>query len=299
MFDKFVRKQTERLFRGGLKDRIFLQAGLARANSFGELDTLFVGSSYAVYGIISDFWSYSLNLGGISQDFYYAKKIIENIHSKTKRVVIICGYYTPYIDLSSQKKERENLVGSVYWPVFRDSHNWNDPSDNAHWHKQYRYPVWLRRICERKLYQYFYRSNAWFDDVVRRKGDFSLLPDELRENLVVERTNVHNKHLKYKASFEENKDIVKCIKEITDKRGMELFIVIPPFTREYLDRIDARYIKDSDTFYRVTNTYDGYIDCNKIVGYTNDFFVDADHLNDKGAAQFTKDLKWILNDRLS
>ena len=190
MIEKIARKKAERLFRGGLKDKIFLEAGLERAQAMRCIDALFVGSSYAMYGIISSDWKDSLNLGGISQDFYYAKKIIETVNTKIKMAIILCGYYGPYMDLSLQKNERKDLVGSVYWPVLGDSHNWDCPRDNGCWYKQYRYPSLLRKYCEKKVYDYFYKTNARFDSVVKRGGNFSSLSIDKKMQKALERTRI-------------------------------------------------------------------------------------------------------------
>lgn len=77
-----------------------------------------------------------------------------------------------------------------------------------------------------------------------------------------------------------------------DANNAKLFIVIPPFTKVYLQGVDLRYIDD---FCERTNTLDGFIDCNKFLSYGDELFIDTDHLNDVGAVRFTENLKMLMS----
>ena len=80
-----------------------------------------------------------------------------------------------------------------------------------------------------------------------------------------------------------------------DANNAKLFIVIPPFTKVYLQGVDSRYIDDFYDFCERTNTLDGFIDCNKFLSYGDELFIDPDHLNDVGAVRFTEDLKMLIS----
>ncbi|MBQ4346919.1 MAG: hypothetical protein IJC39_00525 [Firmicutes bacterium] len=99
--------------------------------------TLITGSSHALNGIYEPAWDHAVNCSMHSQDIYYdrlcAKKVLEGAPGKFSRCFIVMGYYIAFQDLSSSKVSREGIISNIYYPIFKDAHNWDDPKENDPW----------------------------------------------------------------------------------------------------------------------------------------------------------------------
>ena len=81
-----------------------------KVNEAKNAETLILGSSYARFGIKEEMMEKAVNLSLPSQDLYYAfellKKVCSEEHS-VKNVILGCGYYSLFSDLSRTKNRGE------------------------------------------------------------------------------------------------------------------------------------------------------------------------------------------------
>ncbi|MDY4921606.1 hypothetical protein, partial [Frisingicoccus sp.] len=108
------------------RDYYFLSEAIDYAMT-NDFNTLFTGSSYGLFGIATENIGRDVNLSMFSQDLYYSSKMIYkicNTNRKIKNIVICCGYYWFYSDLSKTDINGElQRVSKVYVPLFEDYHN--------------------------------------------------------------------------------------------------------------------------------------------------------------------------------
>lgn len=95
------------------------------------INTIVTGSSYGRVGVDEKSMLNAINLSLSSQDIYYSLKGIEKaceFNSTIKNIVVCCGYYYFYSDLSKSKNIPELYkIPNVYVPLFGNNayHNCN------------------------------------------------------------------------------------------------------------------------------------------------------------------------------
>lgn len=109
-------------------DYYYLKKSLQKACTNKNIDTIITGSSYGIFGIDENLLSpNAVNLSMISQDLYYSIKLVYEsfkYNKNIKKVVMICGYYYFFSDLSLSKTAGELLrISNIYLPLFDDIHN--------------------------------------------------------------------------------------------------------------------------------------------------------------------------------
>lgn len=297
IWEKILYKRTKGLLRGGLLERLFIESALQRATDRKD-NIIILGSSYAQYGIVSSSIKGATLIAAPSQDVYYssalAKKAVGQLEGKVNTCVMILGYYALFQDLSLQARDRIDKIGGTFWPVLEDSHNWENPYNPNHWHKGYRYPNCVKKICERKVYEYFYENNSYFDEMTMRDTkkhtSWKNLTSHERCDLADDRATNHNKLYKYKETNVENCKILQSF--VQENKQLQLLYVIPPFSEEYCDIISEKMKADNERIMKQLNI--SYIDFNRLKKYSSEYFIDADHLNDEGAKKFTIEISGYL-----
>ncbi len=297
LLEKILYKRTRGLLRGGLLERLFLESAIKRAvDRKGKV--LLLGSSYAQYGGIPSLIKGATLVAAPSQDIYYSTVLAQNImgqsEGKVDTCVLILGYYALFQDLSLQTRDRVDKIGGTFWPVLGDSHNWENPYNPNHWHKGYRYPNCVKRFLERKVYEYFYGTNSYFDDMTMRDTQkhtsWKNLSLQERRELAYKRADRHNKLYKYQDACVDN---CKKLQSFVQKNGqMQLLYVIPPFSKEYCEKISEEMIIENERAMKKLNI--NFIDFNRMKKYSSEYFIDADHLNDEGAKKFTSELVEVM-----
>lgn len=96
-----------------------------------SIDTIITGSSYGRFRVNEEDIPHAVNLSLPSQDIYYSLKSIKKVcefNDGIKNIVLCCGYYYFFCDLSKSKNISDfyNIL-KVYVPLFGDDayHNCN------------------------------------------------------------------------------------------------------------------------------------------------------------------------------
>lgn len=275
---------------------------LNRLNIVDCFQNVILGSSYMAFGIekLED-----TNLLALpSQDVYYSFEILKKYlysaqrQKKCNRVVLGGGYYLLYHDLSKAKSETEcNRIYDIYYPLLNDIHNMDEKLfENA----EKRYDL-LNKIY-RKIINWKFKQNSvtYFSDFRKREnyatrtwGDkdrnwFELTKTD-RLGAAVERVNVHEKLLKYDITCEENKSIVRNMKEYCRQRNIKFYTLCAPMTCEYRNMMSDDYLRKAKELKEfLSENSDMFIDYNGgEFGFETNDFIDSDHLSYSGALKLT------------
>lgn len=159
--------------------------------------TLITGSSHALYGFDERMWNNAINVSMHSQDIYYdylcAKNIIANSRHQITKCFIVLGYYIAYQDLSRSNIMREKMITKIYYPIFHDAHNWEQPYSIDRWKEIGNYTEQVKEICENMATIALYDS-AYFSDVRKRSTLFDFKNEVgknwMRKNVVFSVKNV-------------------------------------------------------------------------------------------------------------
>lgn len=279
-------------------DYYILKSHLKTAKIDDTISIIITGSSYGVYGIEDSLIKNAINLALPNQDLYYSIEGIYDVLERNrniKTVIICCNYYYFYSDLSmSNESEIIMQLSKVYYPLFQDVHNCIllPPKQDF----LYKSDVF---DCERliDLYLQLVDKRSYFSDSHRREPiiqweDASKSWQELSEDekygAAAVRTGFHNKAIRYEHSIAENIDIFGGFLDFCYPSGIDVLLVVTPTTKYYLECLDRRY---KPTFYEVINSIEWPIhilDLSESPSFTDDDFIDTDHLNAKGAHKMTK-----------
>ena len=263
--------------------------------------TLIIGNSYALYGIRERAWKNAINCSMFSQDIYYdflcARRVLASEKEGTSfdRCLIIMGYYGAFQDLSLSTAEREERLSKIFYPIFRDAHNWTEPIPYDPWSPVGDVPEPVKLHCERTVVERILAIGTYFDLHFRRSfsdlrgsRSWSEAPEADRKAIGASRAADHNRLFRHKASLEENKGIFRELVRFLRSRDVTPIVVIPPFTEEY-NRSILKAMKDS-----VPEMLDSvpeevhYVDFNEAPDlFEPADFMDADHLSAAGAEKMS------------
>lgn len=285
----------------------YLKTMLMKGKQFSKKgSTLITGSSYALSGIKEVIWNNAVNCSCSSQDLYYdfrcARDVISTVPQNTfSKCFIVKGYYAAYHDLSSSKKEREKIITDVYYPLFRDAHNWQTPQEKDLFEEVFAETtgdatVGLKNLIEECAVDVMMNYGTYYNQLRTRGGDVfnlsgkewnEILADD-REDLCKYRADCHNKLFAHKGTIEENKEIFKDYIHFLHLNNILPVFVITPFMPTYSRNI-APEMKDS-----IMELFDAasgelhFVDFNQSDYFTEFDFVDTDHLNETGAQKMSQ-----------
>lgn len=279
-------------------DYLWLKAMLAKCGSAPLRSTLITGSSHALNGIWEGAWAYAVNCSMHSQDIYYdylcARRAILSAGAghNFSRCFIVMGYYIAFQDLSSSKVSRESMIRNVYYPIFRDAHNWEAPVENDPWAWSDGVPETVKSLCENAAIQNILDAGTYYSRF-RARGTFFDLQGKTwaqvskseRQAMGRTRAESHNKLFQHKASFEENKRILQEFVSFLYAHDVTPIVVITPFTPEY-DRFVLKEMKESvlelmDSVWEDVHFVDFNEDAQGL--FVPSDFMDTDHLSVSGA----------------
>ena len=284
----------------------WLKAMLLKGKRIKEHGTLVTGSSHALYGVHEAYLSNSVNCSMHSQDIYYnflcAKEVLENgIKGAYDRAFIVMGYYIAFQDLSKSTIMREKVIAPVYYPIFRDAHNWEMPNAVSPWSKIGELPEEAKRICEILAEQTLLQKESYFSDLKPRKPFFDFegrswhtLSLEEKDEWGEKRAECHNKLAVYKDSFVENCEIMKDLVGLLKLHGITPVVVIPPFTSAYNKYVESRYKEAIVEMLEKIDQEVHFVDFNDSDFFEDRDFVDTDHLNKVGANKLSSMLYQIF-----
>lgn len=268
--------------------------------SDNSVDIVTLGSSHAKFGIKFDKEN-QMNLGLESQDFYYNLKLLKKYENKLKKDAIIIipisifnfyennkGIYRNYINLLEKKEIRKEIKESEYF-----------------FSKNFSIIYPPARLIETIKYLFKYKT----------KKNYITYERDLRgEELTKEAKGTAKGHTKVLVDDYEKKGIEflnNLLEYLGNKRYRAIFI-ITPYWHEYTDELEKieKNIFDNRIYKNVKKIEDIREKKYIFLDYSNDkrfknsveYFMDDDHLNEKGAEYFTeillKDIeKEIKNER--
>lgn len=294
--DEFISNLTYKFMKENY-NYVYLNTMTKLMNTKPHNTTLVVGSSHALNGIDVFCFDNAINCSMHTQDIYYdyqcIKRAIMHSHGKTKieKCFIVFGYYIAFQDVSRAENIGEKMLSEVYYPIFEDCHNYERKMDNNIWNK---YNISeqnikdmveiesMRMLAYRKQYYSDLRIRVPLYDFGGRK--WKNLTDDERNMYGDMRAKAHNKHVKYKESYIENCEVLnECISMLLANEIVPV-IIIPPFTEEYLVRIDEGMRDAVDDMLGKISDKAEVIDFNRLnIGINMDDFIDTDHLNGRGA----------------
>lgn len=293
--------QIATLYLSNNYDYLFLSTMLEKCAHTPEGSTLITGSSHALNGIQESAWIRAINCSMHSQDIYYdflcAKRAISSAgDGHFKRCFIIMGYYIAYQDLSRSKVSRETVISNVYYPIFQDAHNWESPAHKDLWAGIGDIPNPVKSVCEQMATQKLLKYSTYYSEICSRGQLFDLqgrtwaqATDMERLNMGKVRANDHNSVFQHKASFDENKTILRRFVQYLYRHNVQPIVVITPFTNEYnqfiLPEMKAGVLKLIDAVSEDVH----YVDFNQVPElFDATDFMDTDHLSASGAEKVSQ-----------
>lgn len=284
-------------------DYYYLKYSLERALQ-PDIKALVVGSSYARFGIEESILNVPcINLALASQDIYYGCLIgryVINKNPNIKKIFIGTGYYSFYSDLSLNKGEELTRISDVYYPIFKDVHNCKDLPKGQNNNLDDNELFDIKKIVDifsSDLFKQF--GGNYFIDIRNRVrmrmnliGAENLkwfeIDESYRKRVAYERANAHNKSNKYVGSYKENKEIINSFVKYCNERNVEVCMVAFPSTKFYEETILKEH---KENYMEALNSIDGelhFIDFNDLDIFTDEDFVDMDHLDKSGAIKISK-----------
>lgn len=291
-------------------DYYYLRHNMEKAKK-SDTTNLVVGSSYARFGMKEAFFKEkTVNLSLASQDFYYAVKIADTIlktNRAIKNIIIGCGYYSFHSDLSRTKSNELRRISDVYYPIFRDMHHAVLlPPPVSRMESEILDMQRIERIISEDLFRergeaYFLnggvQEEARLCTWMRKDAFWRELSREEKDEAAIKRTTTHNKTADREATFRENKNLLEAFVKKCNAWNIEVWIVVLPFTKAYMGQLDPLV---RGRFIEVLDEIDGMfhsVDFNETDLFTDEDFIDSDHLGESGAYKVSVLMEEILESR--
>ncbi|WP_027634452.1 hypothetical protein [Clostridium hydrogeniformans] len=273
-------------------------------------EVIIAGSSYSLYGIDEKLLSKAaVNLSLPSQDLYYSLEIMKNIIKENNNIrYCILGqfYYCFHFDLSKSINNEVSRIENVYYPIFKDSHNYNYGYDKIEYLHYYCdeitkfifnlediYYKFIKLIYKADGGYFTPNSNRQWTSLLRGRDLVSLSEEEKVEGAKW-RAGCHNKMLIYEETKKENIEVLKVFLDFCNHRNIQPIVLILPATKYYRDYFSEEYKKQfyegieelQNKFnFKLMDFYDSEL-------FQEEDFVDFDHMSDKGAYKLSN----ILNE---
>lgn len=277
-------------------DYCWLKSRLDLAMNNTKKGIIIVGSSHALNGFDVHCFNNAINCSMHSQDINYdlaclKSIILRNEHKPSiDKCFIVFGYYIPFQDISKGIGEyTKKMLVNIYNPVFKGNDDITWVCIKSAMGEGYISEEEKQHILKGALDIITKRKNYYNDLKVRGtyynfNGKWKDLSEKDKDMYALNRTGEHNKHIKYKDSYNKNVGLLNEVVELLSINNIKPIIVIPPFTDAYNRHIEPQLkIALKDMINVVKNKAD-FIDFNEQkVGFNDDDFVDTDHLNGRGA----------------
>lgn len=306
-------------------EQYYLHYALEKALE-STVDTLFLGSSYAKYGLsATEFGDSCVNLGLDAQDMYYtcklATKAIE-CNPNIRHIVLASGYYWFYSDISRAKSDyARNLIADTYYPILKDIHH----ADHTFTIQQ-RNPIFKKFhfLDQQKTFTYFCHvyyehcngesakvtrtfalgPQGWRvcnrfllrqeNQLVPNEMRWYLLPASVKDSLARARCKDHNRLLQHTESYQENTAILNQFITLCNQKNINVYILCMPQTEYYLWHLEPRFKQDYfAALDKVTGEYH-FLDFHEASIFQPEDYIDQDHLSPSGAKKTTAILKELI-----
>jgi hypothetical protein len=264
-------------------------------------NTVITGLSYGLDAFDPRYMSHpAVNLCMHSQDLYYDSLHIKRALSENpgiQNVVLTIGYYSMFYDLSlSSSKEK---CYTIYNALFNDVHNCNESIDD-----EGVIGYWLE-LHKDSVINYFGEQPEYYGKAIEReitnypiytRGGWHCLSKEERTNHAKGLPQKHNRHFEHLKTYEENAFLLASLFNDLSQKGINIYVVIPPFSPEYNSLIRKEYKQSILSFLNSCKEAIHYLDMNDLGIEGKEYFMDADHLNLRGAIEATRILDNILDE---
>lgn len=299
-------------------DYCYLRAMHEKNRSEGT-DTIIVGSSHAMNGIVEselnnagDVISFCISSQDLYYDFMHIKVAIREAKKPIKRCLINLGYYMLFQDLSKSENMR-GIITKTYMNLWGNEcvHNYHDaePQDLFQLIKidTSFYPVSaVKELCDYWACSVLKEQSSYYGDMMQRENNNILgvkkviwkeLNEDQKNEYAINRTqNGHNRHIKHILTRQENAAILADMVDMLDQNNIKTYFFITPYTQNYLEYIDKAYKPDILSALNELNNSVEFLDMNELEGiFTDEDFIDSDHLNERGAIKATA----VLNEFIS
>lgn len=296
-------------------DYSYLEAMHCKNRLDNKIDTIIVGSSHTMNGIVENNLlrgNNVINLSVSSQDLYFnylhIKKAINEARGKIKRCVINLGYYMLYQDLSLGSNFVD-VLKRTYYPLFGDTHHYvpdekYDMFENIMYDDKIYSSYVIKNICEEWARGFFIEESSYYGSLKTReknnilglkKIEWMNVDENSKIEYAINRTKGHNRLKQHKETLEENLQIIMKITSFLSEHGIRPIFVIMPFTKYYNQYIDCNYKRE---IYQILDELAVSVDFLDMNDYSEIFeeqdFLDSDHLNLNGAIKATKLLNEFL-----
>lgn len=261
--------------------------------------TLITGSSHALNGIYERAWKNAINCSMHSQDIYYDFKCARRVLTSGggrffKRCFIIMGYYIAFQDLSLSKVSRETVISKVYYPIFKDAHNWSEPVPHDPWAEFGDVSKSIKIAIEDAVAKKILEAGTYYPEFRCRRGgvpsckNWGQVPVEDRPLYGAKRAEDHNRIFQHKASLEENKEILKDFVRFLYSRDVTPIVVVTPFAEEYTRQVLPEMKEGVLELLDSVPEDVHYVDFNEAADlFEPEDFMDTDHLSAVGAKKMS------------
>lgn len=282
-------------------------------------NTIIVGSSHAMNGVIESLMpggnknniGFSISSQDLYYDFCHIKKCVECSPRPIQNCIINIGYYMMYQDIS-KGTTMNYLIPSVYVPLFgRDAvHHYDstleyNPIENIQFDRSQFPEQIIVPFCQFWAKEALKEQSSFYGKLLTREDNnilglkkisWNTLTNSEKENAAIARTNDHNRLFKHKESFIENCSIIQEIVTYLNANKIRPIFLIMPFTKYYNAYIKPSYKKDIFSVLDALPFPVDFFDMNDLDGiFTDEDFLDTDHLNLHGAEKATIILSGYLN----
>lgn len=290
-------------------DYYYLLNSIEKAKEF-KTEGIIVGLSYSLFGIDEHKLRENIvNLSLPSQDLYYSFKIAKDVIQKNNNIekcIIGTSYYSLYWDMSKSKSDGFSRIQDVYYPIFKDSHNFNyiEKADKISLQRfADKYINFIFNVNEMgdQFAKLLFKSYGSYFNNTKTREACSLLKikklDSLNKNeklsLARERVNTHNKLSTYRDTKNEYVSIMEEFLKYLCSKNVEPIVINFAATRYYNKFFNTEYIKEyKEVINKLSKVYEfDFVDLNDFNIFTEEDFVDFDHLNNTGASKVSAILR--------
>ena len=269
-----------------------------------EIDTLVLGASASFWDIAPrELDGNAYNLGNVAQTLYYDDALLTKALPrlpKLKRVILSVTYVSLFFQLHDTDEETRQYY---YW------HRWHIP------------PPRVQDRLDPKLFSLValrtpgFAASSFKDALMRRVhgGEFATAPFDSvidaygwspqpagnPKDLQVEAVNkklFYHHRLMHLSDEDANAAALEHIISLTQSRGIELVLVVPPVYAEYAKGMKPEYWQRTQERLLELSRRQGvrYLNFLEAPDLSAEDFLDADHLNANGALEFTRMLRTEL-----
>ena len=278
--------------------------GMLKASVLPEADTLILGSSYGLTDIDMSVLPTAVNLSVTSADLSaqlgILREAVEHRRARFDRLVLLLGEYALYDDMSKSRMGQE-IQRSVYGAVYGEWDPWSNVAVNSG------LCIADRMKAEAAAKELIYSKGNFFNELYTREDNceekyrglvWAEASEDERARFAGIRTADHNRLYKPQSDTPlKNRSCLEQIFSVAEEHDMAVFVVFPPFSPEYEERIEPAMKAEMNAFLNETPHMVNLLDFRELVedgNFTPEDFFDMDHLSAAGAVKFSEILRGII-----